>query len=156
DEYCSGPKCLSVLNEQGLKLDSKSGVNKIVDQHGGDITAKKIQKGWSDSVEYRNSKDEIMPSLHYKEHSPQHTLLDCSKIDCNKPFRVYVKKDENWQDIYAFQERQIDIKKLPNSKEYGQIQQRFIEKQQWGSTVKQYEESFFLLPFSAGYSHNNY
>ncbi|HDR1331120.1 TPA: TonB-dependent receptor, partial [Pasteurella multocida] len=107
DEYCSGPKCQAVLNEQGLKLDSRSGVNKIVDQYGGDITAKKIQKGWSDSVEYRNSKDEIMPSLHYKEHSPQHTLLDCSKIDCNKPFRVYVKKDENYNDVYQFQEREI-------------------------------------------------
>ncbi|HHE3685876.1 TPA: TonB-dependent hemoglobin/transferrin/lactoferrin family receptor [Pasteurella multocida] len=153
DEYCSGPKCQAVLNEQGLKLDSRSGVNKIVDQYGGDITAKKIQKGWSDSVEYRNSKDEIMPSLHYKEHSPQHTLLDCSKIDCNKPFRVYVKKDEDYRDVYQFQDRKIAIKTTKSGKQYGEIELK-TKPNNWGG--KQYEELSFLLPFSTGYSRNDY
>ncbi len=153
DEYCSGPKCLSVLNEQGLKLDSKSGVNKIVDQHGGDITAKKIQKGWSDSVEYRNSKDEVISSFHYKEYSPQSTLIDCSKINCHKKFRVFLKKDENYNDVYQFQEREIVIKTTKNGKQYGEIELK-TKPNNWGG--KQYEELSFLLPSSSGYSRNNY
>ncbi|HHE3617492.1 TPA: TonB-dependent receptor, partial [Pasteurella multocida] len=156
DEYCSGPKCLSVLNEQGLKLDNSSGVNKIVDQYGEDITAQKSRAGYRTIIKYYNSKGEEMPGTHYREHTPQSTLIDCSKIDCTKPFKVYVKKDENWQDVYDFKERKIDIKTLPNGQQYGQIQQKFIEKDQWGSTIKQYEESFFLLPFSSGYSRNDY
>ncbi|MFP4711601.1 TonB-dependent receptor [Pasteurella multocida] len=156
DEYCSGPKCQAVLNEQGLKLDNSSGVNKIVDQHGGDIRAEKEKRGWRTIIKYHNSKGEEMLGTHYREHSPQNTLIDCSKIDCTKPFKVYVKKDENWQDVYDFKERKINIKTLPNGQQYGQIQQKFIEKDQWGSTIKQYEESFFLLPFSSGYSRNDY
>ncbi|WP_198684204.1 TonB-dependent hemoglobin/transferrin/lactoferrin family receptor [Pasteurella multocida] len=156
DEYCSGPKCLSVLNEQGLKLDNSSGVNKIVDQYGEDITAQKSRAGYRTIIKYYNSKGEEMPGTHYREHTPQSTLIDCSKIDCTKPFKVYVKKDENWQDVYDFKERKIDIKTLPNGQQYGQIQQKFIEKDKWGSTIKQYEESFFLLPFSSGYSRNDY
>ncbi|MGC6407034.1 TonB-dependent receptor domain-containing protein [Bisgaard Taxon 45] len=156
DEYCSGPKCQAVLNEQGLKLDNSSGVNKIVDQHGGDISAKKEKKYYRTIIKYYNSKGEEMPGTHYREHSPQNTLIDCSKIDCTKPFKVYIKKDENWKEVYAFENRPIDIKILPNGQKYGQIQQKFIEKDQWGSTIKQYEESFFLLPFSSGYSRNDY
>ncbi|MDY0635401.1 TonB-dependent receptor plug domain-containing protein, partial [Pasteurella multocida] len=124
DEYCSGSKCLSVLNEQGLKLDSKSGVNKIVDQHGGDITAQKEKRGWWTVIKYHNSKGEEMSSTHYREHSPQHTLIDCSKIDCKKPFKVYVKKDENWKEVYEFQNRPITIKTTPSGKTYGEIELR--------------------------------
>ncbi|MFC1075956.1 TonB-dependent hemoglobin/transferrin/lactoferrin family receptor [Pasteurella multocida] len=153
DEYCSGPKCQAVLNEQGLKLDSRSGVNKIVDQHGGDIRAEKEKKGWRTIIKYYNSKGEEMPGTHYREHTPQSTLIDCSKIDCTKPFKVYVKKDENWQDVYTFQDRPITIKTTPSGKTYGEIALKSKPGLFGGN---QYEEVSFLLPFSAGYSRNDY
>ncbi|MDO5054076.1 MAG: TonB-dependent hemoglobin/transferrin/lactoferrin family receptor [Pasteurella oralis] len=154
DEYCSGPKCVSVLNEQGLTLDSSTNVNKIVDKHGGDITAEVItgRYGGKD-VKYKNSKGEEMPGLHYKEYSPQTTLIDCSKIDCNKKFRVYVKKNENYGDVYQFEDREITIKTLSDGRKYGEIELKSKPNNFGG---KQYEDVKFILPFSTGYSRNDY
>lgn len=153
DEYCSGPKCISVLNQEGLQLDDSTGVNKIVDQNGGDISVKPIQKGWSTVAEYRNSKNEVISGFHYKEHSPQNTLIDCAKIDCKKPFRVLVKQNEKYEKVYKYEDRPIVIKKTKDGKEYGEIELK-NQPGQWFGT--QYEELAFLLPFSSGYSRNDY
>lgn len=153
DEYCSGPKCVSVLNEQGLALDSSTGVNKIVDKQGGEITAEVIEGTWGKEVKYKNSKGEVISGFDYREYSPQTTLIDCSKINCKKKFKVFVKKNEKSEDVYKFEEREITLKTLADGRQYGEIELK-SQANNWGG--KQYEEVKFILPFSAGYSRNDY
>lgn len=153
DEYCHGAKCVAVLNEQGFKLDESNGVHKVVDQYGGEIQAEAKDQGWSKKVVYKDSKGKEIPGLHYKEYSTETTLLHCDKIDCNKKFKVFVKKNSNYDDVYSFQERNI-VKKIKNGKEYGEIERQSQPKTT--GTGQQFEESVLLFPFSTGYSRNDY
>ncbi|MGC6358811.1 TonB-dependent hemoglobin/transferrin/lactoferrin family receptor [Bisgaard Taxon 45] len=150
DEYCSGPKCLGIANPQGLHIDSNNDSHKILDKHNGELKGK--QNGsWTD---YTNSLSENIDS-HVKEYSVQRTLIDCSKLDCHKKFRIFSKFDQYNKEKFSFEDRPI-VRKRINGKEYGEIEPNFTEIELWGDKVKKYEELYFLFPKSSGFERNNY
>ncbi|HHF4412610.1 TPA: TonB-dependent receptor, partial [Haemophilus influenzae] len=67
-----------------------------------------------------------------------------------KQFRIYQEKDENWDDKYKYEDRNITIKTL-NGKKYGEIP---LKKgmPQWDNGPLKEEYARFLFPKSQGYS----
>ena len=152
DEYCAFTNCASVLNPQGLHLDDSNGVYKILDKDNKELT------GESDGG-YRTYKNSQGENVSISERSLDSLSIDCDKLDCNKKFRIFsaTKLDGpyGYTDNYTFEDREINIKTLPNGKKYGQIElasrpHPFI------SGITQNEEAFYVLPNSAGYSRNDY
>ena len=44
------------------------------------------------------------------------------KLNCEKKkFRIYQEKNENYDDSYKHEDRDITIKTLPNGKKYGKL-----------------------------------
>lgn len=153
DEYCNNANCVHVENNQGLHLDGSNGTYKIKDKFGGDITGKGVAEGWSTNSEYTNSQGEKISGFDYREADVDSILLDCDKLDCSKKYQVFVKNDENYDEKYQFEEREIQTKTLENGKKYGYIPAK-SKASWWGG--KQSEEAYYLLPRSAGYSRNDY
>ncbi|HHX0521670.1 TPA: TonB-dependent receptor domain-containing protein, partial [Haemophilus influenzae] len=151
DEYCHQSTCNGVLNPQGLHLVEEEGVYKIKDKYNQDFQYEKDDSGWYTSYELRNSKKEKISDGVQTEGNPlDSVLIDCEKLNCKNKFRVYQEKDENWDDSYKYEDREITIKKLPNGKKYGEIslkegKERFLDQ------LKK-ETARFLFPKSFGYS----
>ncbi|HHT7361274.1 TPA: TonB-dependent receptor domain-containing protein, partial [Haemophilus influenzae] len=151
DEYCHQSTCNGVLNPQGLHLVEEEGVYKIKDKYNQDFQYEKDDSGWYTSYELRNSKKEKISDGIQTEGNPlDSVLIDCEKLNCKNKFRVYQEKDENWDDSYKYEDREITIKKLPNGKKYGEIslkegKERFLDQ------LKK-ETARFLFPKSFGYS----
>ena len=85
-------------------------------------------------------------------------MIDCNKLDCTNKFRLFVKKDENKTDKYAFVDRSITVKSDDAGNRYGYID--VASKQVIGAfsglPTTQKEEVFFLLPRNVGYQTNFY
>nr|WP_239992998.1 TonB-dependent hemoglobin/transferrin/lactoferrin family receptor [Haemophilus haemolyticus] len=152
DEYCAFTNCASVLNPQGLHLDDSNGVYKILDKDNKELTG---ESDWG----YRTYKNSQGENVSISERPLDSLLIDCDKLDCNKKFRIFsaTKLDGSYSytDNYTFEDREINIKTLPNGKKYGQIElasrpHPFI------SGITENEEAFYVLPNSAGYSKNDY
>ncbi|QGM81375.1 TonB-dependent receptor domain-containing protein [Otariodibacter oris] len=151
DEFCDGPQCISILNPAGLHLDDSSGTYKTLDKDNGEIKAEK--DGWYDT--YLNSKGENIDDG-VALFPVERTYIDCTKLDCSKPFDVLVRSDENWNNVYAFQARPI-VRKSIGGKEYGVIERKYKEVESWlGGKTKQYEDLSFAFPKSAGYSRDDF
>ncbi|HHF3868229.1 TPA: TonB-dependent receptor, partial [Haemophilus influenzae] len=152
DEYCHQSTCPGVRNPQGLHLEEKDGVYKIVDKDNEDFNYKDdTSSRWSYGKELFNSKGKkISDDVDTEGGSLDSVLINCEKLNCeNKKFRIYQIKDENWNDSYKSDDRKITIKELPNGKKYGEIQLKKGEVLSW--TQKE-ETARFLFPKSAGYS----
>lgn len=156
DEFCFSSKCKQVANPKKLHLANKNGVNTIVDGSGNAIEGKSENGRYSKESAYYDSKGKKLSSLDdYKEYDVNYTYIDCSKLDCNNPYSVFVKKDEENKDIYKFENRKPEIKTI-NGKKYGVIVPKEKDMAIGDFKYKQKEELVFILPRSAGYSRDDY
>ena len=153
DEYCASANCAGVLNPQGLHLDDSNGVYKILDKDNKELTG---EYDWGTT--YKNSRNEDVTNDIF-ERPVESLSIDCDKLDCNKKFRVFsankLDGEYGYTENYKFEDRRINIKTLPNGKKYGQLELA-SRPSPFDSTLTQYEEAFYLLPKSAGYSRNDY
>ncbi|KMZ35832.1 TonB-dependent hemoglobin/transferrin/lactoferrin family receptor, partial [Haemophilus influenzae] len=153
DEYCASANCAGVINPQGLHLDDSNGVYKILDKDNKELTGK---YNWG--TIYENSRNENVTN-DISERSVESLSIDCDKLDCNKKFRVFSANKLNGKNDYTgnykFEDRKINIKTLPNGKKYGQVELD-SRPNPFDSALTQYEEAFYLLPKSEGYSRNDY
>lgn len=144
DEYCHQSTCPGVRNPQGLNLVEEEGVYKIKDQYGGELEYKKKEGGYY--RKFWDSRGADVDNDISEGGSLDSVLINCEKLNCKgKKFRIYQETDENWAPKYDYENRDIDIKELPNGKKYGVIQLR---------KKGQYQEKTarFLFPKSYGYS----
>ncbi|MEX4174840.1 TonB-dependent receptor [Haemophilus influenzae] len=148
DEYCHQSTCNGVLNPQGLNLVEENGVYKIKDKYGGQL--KSETGNWY--REFKNSKDEDADKdIDSTGGTLDSVLINCEKLNCKNKFQVFVEKNENGEDKYGYEDRDIDIKKLPNGKKYGEIKLKKGDKiQPWGTLGE--ETARFLFPKNHGYS----
>ncbi|HHF3506804.1 TPA: TonB-dependent receptor, partial [Haemophilus influenzae] len=147
DEYCHQSTCAGVRNPQGLNLVEEKGVYKIKDKYGGELKYEKDKSGYY--REFKNSKDEDADKDISQSGLLDSVLINCEKLNCKgKKFRIYQETDENWASKYDYENRDIDIKELPNGKKYGVI--KLKSKNNNGLT--QDEIAKFLFPKSYGYS----
>ncbi|WP_112067341.1 TonB-dependent receptor domain-containing protein [Haemophilus influenzae] len=151
DEYCHQSTCNNVSNPQRLHLVEEDGVYKIKDKYNQDFQYEKDDSGWYPSYELRNSKKEKISDGVQTEGNPlDSVLINCEKLNCeNKKFRIYQETDENYEKKYTYQDREIEVERLPNGKKYGKIPLK-SKKGDYGLT--QYESARFLFPKSFGYS----
>ncbi|HHF6938151.1 TPA: TonB-dependent hemoglobin/transferrin/lactoferrin family receptor, partial [Haemophilus influenzae] len=145
DEYCHQSTCAGVRNPQGLHLEEKDGVYRIVDKDNKEFTGSYY---YGLKLENHKNKD-VSNDVDTEGGSLDSVLINCEKLNCkNKKFRIYKEKDEDWTDKYEYEERDIEIKTL-NGKKYGKIPL----KSKIGSLgLTQDEIAKFLFPKSAGYS----
>ncbi|WP_112081881.1 TonB-dependent receptor domain-containing protein, partial [Haemophilus influenzae] len=144
DEYCHQSTCAGVRNPQGLNLVEEDGVYKIKDKYGGELKYEEEKGGYY--RKFKNSRNEDADNDISEGGSLDSVLINCEKLNCKgKKFRIYQETDENWASKYDYENRDIDIKELPNGKKYGVIQLR--KKGQY-----QEETARFLFPKSYGYS----
>ncbi|HHF3815496.1 TPA: TonB-dependent hemoglobin/transferrin/lactoferrin family receptor, partial [Haemophilus influenzae] len=149
DEYCHQSTCNGVLNPQGLHLVEKDGVYKIVDKNGDEF--KSVPDGWSHKLQNQRGED-VDNDINSRGGSLDSVLIDCEKLNCkNKKFRIYQATDENYHDKYTYDNRQINVKTLPNGKKYGEIPLKKGELL-WGGPQRKEETARFLFPNSHGYS----
>ncbi|HHV6317084.1 TPA: TonB-dependent receptor domain-containing protein, partial [Haemophilus influenzae] len=146
DEYCHQSTCAGVHNPQGLNLVEENGVYKIKDQYGGEF--KSAGSGWSRKFQDSKGAD-VDNDIDSTGGSLDSVLINCEKLNCKNKFQVFVEKDENGNDKYKYEDRNITIKEL-NGKKYGEIS---LKK----GTTKfldefQKETARFLFPKSYGYS----
>ncbi|WP_136472364.1 TonB-dependent hemoglobin/transferrin/lactoferrin family receptor, partial [Haemophilus influenzae] len=151
DEYCHQSTCNNVSNPQRLHLVEEDGVYKIKDKYNQDFQYEIDNSGYYPSYELRNSKKEKISDGVQTEGNPlDSVLINCEKLNCeNKKFRIYQETDENYEKKYTYQDREIEVERLPNGKKYGKIPLKST-KNSYGST--QYESARFLFPKSFGYS----
>ncbi|HHF1524635.1 TPA: TonB-dependent hemoglobin/transferrin/lactoferrin family receptor [Haemophilus influenzae] len=142
DEYCHQSTCAGVRNPQGLHLVEDGGVYKIVDKDNQEFTG-----SYRYGLTLKNHKDkDVSNDVDTGGGSLDSVLIDCEKLNCKgKKFRIYQETDENWEESYKYEDREITIKTLPNGKKYGEIQLK--KKEQWKE-----ETARFLFPKSFGYS----
>ena len=148
DEYCHQSTCNSVSNPQGLHLVEEKGVYKIVDKNRDEF--KSVPDGWS--RKFQNQRDEDVDNdINSRGGSLDSVLIDCEKLNCKNKFRVYQETDENDNEKYTYEDRQIDVKTLPNGKKYGEIP---LKKgtPRWKDGPLKEESARFLFPKSYGYS----
>ncbi|HHF5653926.1 TPA: TonB-dependent receptor, partial [Haemophilus influenzae] len=144
DEYCHQSTCAGVRNPQGLHLVEENGVYKIVDKDNKEFTGK-----YDGGLTLKNHKNkDVSNDVDTEAGKLDSVLIDCEKLNCKNKFRVYQEKDENWDDSYKYEDREITIKELPNGKKYGEIQL----KSKNDSGLTKYEIAKFLFPKSTGYS----
>ncbi|HHF4497960.1 TPA: TonB-dependent receptor, partial [Haemophilus influenzae] len=156
DEYCHQPTCNGVSNPQGLHLVEEEGIYKIVDKDNNDFNYQEDQSNpWSYEKELYNSKNEkISNDVDTEAGNLDSVLINCEKLNCeNKKFRIYQTKDENWNDSYKYDDREITIKKLPNGKKYGEISLK--EGTEYFIDELKKETARFLFPKSSGYSEDS-
>ncbi|HHF5688212.1 TPA: TonB-dependent receptor, partial [Haemophilus influenzae] len=150
DEYCHQSTCNGVSNPQGLNLVEENGVYKIKDQYGGEFTNEQKNGDWY--RKFRDSKSaDVDKDIDSTGGSLDSVLINCEKLDCKKKFRVFVEKDENGNDKYNYENRDITIKEL-NGKKYGQISLKSTTKTIGDWSYEQQETARFLFPKSTGYS----
>ncbi|HHE9434702.1 TPA: TonB-dependent hemoglobin/transferrin/lactoferrin family receptor, partial [Haemophilus influenzae] len=151
DEYCHQSTCNNVSNPQRLHLVEEDGVYKIKDKYNQDFQYEKDDSGWYPSYELRNSKKEKISDGVQTEGNPlDSVLINCEKLNCeNKKFRIYQETDENYEKKYTYQDREIEVERLPNGKKYGKIP---LKSKKGDSGLTQYESARFLFPKSFGYS----
>ncbi|HHF3882633.1 TPA: TonB-dependent receptor, partial [Haemophilus influenzae] len=145
DEYCHQSTCPGVRNPQGLHLVEEGGVYKIKDKDNQEFTGE-----YNYGLELKNKKgQDVSKDVDTEGGSLDSVLINCEKLNCeNKKFRIYKEKDEDWNDKYEYEEREIEIETL-NGKKYGKIPL----KSKIGSLgLPQDEIAKFLFPKSAGYS----
>ncbi|HHF3819018.1 TPA: TonB-dependent receptor [Haemophilus influenzae] len=150
DEYCHQSTCNGVSNPQGLKLVEKDGVYSIKDKNGDELTYNK-KAGYYGQFQNKEGKD-VENDIDSRGGSLDSVLIDCEKLNCNNKFRVFVEKDEEGNDKYQYEERDITIKNL-NGKKYGEISLRsktITYSSSW--SYQQQETTRFLFPKSYGYS----
>ncbi|HHF4140218.1 TPA: TonB-dependent receptor, partial [Haemophilus influenzae] len=148
DEYCHQSTCPGVSNPQGLKLVEKDGVYSIVDKNGGEF--KSVEAGYY--RKFKNNKDEDVDNdIDSSGGSLDSVLINCEKLNCNNKFRVFVEKDEEGEDKYQYENRDITIKDL-NGKKYGEIPLKSKTKTIDSWSYEQQETARFLFPKSSGYS----
>ena len=150
DEYCHQSTCNGVLNPQGLHLVEKDGVYKIVDKNGDELKHNK-KSGWRGQYQNKEGKN-VDNDIDSSGGSLDSVLIDCEKLNCKNKFRVFVEKDEEGNDKYQYEERDITIKNL-NGKKYGEISLRsktITHSSSW--SYQQQETTRFLFPKSSGYS----
>ncbi|HHF4894808.1 TPA: TonB-dependent receptor, partial [Haemophilus influenzae] len=155
DEYCHQSTCNGVRNPQGLHLEEKDGVYKIVDKDNKDFNYQDDNSSsWSYGKELYNSKGKkISDDVDTEGGSLDSVLINCEKLTCEgKKFRIYQEKDGDGNDKYKHDDRDITIKKLPNGKKYGEIQLKKGEKPLWNNGPLGEETARFLFPKSSGYS----
>ncbi|HHF3421108.1 TPA: TonB-dependent hemoglobin/transferrin/lactoferrin family receptor [Haemophilus influenzae] len=149
DEYCHQSTCAGVRNPQGLNLVEEGGVYKIKDQYGGEF---KYEKG----VWYGKFKDskgaDVDNDIDSSKGTLDSVLINCEKLNCKNKFQVFVEKDKNGNDKYEYENRDIDIKELPNGKKYGEIKLKKGDKHVWDGGPLYTESAHFLFPKSSGYS----
>ncbi|HHE9999004.1 TPA: TonB-dependent hemoglobin/transferrin/lactoferrin family receptor, partial [Haemophilus influenzae] len=156
DEYCHQSTCNSVSNPQGLHLVEEKGIYKIVDKDNNDFKYQDDNSSrWSYGKELFNSRGKkISDDVDTKGGSLDSVLINCEKLDCEgKKFRIYQENDENYISKYTYEDRPIEVERLPNGKKYGKIPLKSMDKE-YSKTwiVKQQEEARFLFPKSFGYS----
>lgn len=157
DEFCFQSKCVQVANPEGLNLVEENNTYTVVDKDNGKLSSTTKQIGYGTRVFFNNSKGtEIANSDIYKAPIDS-ILIDCEKLNCANKFSVFVEKDAAYTSKYVFEERPIIEKTLSNGKKYGLLERK-SQNASWDSTgtFKQYEETFFLFPRSAGFSRNDY
>ncbi|WP_423749567.1 TonB-dependent hemoglobin/transferrin/lactoferrin family receptor [Haemophilus influenzae] len=148
DEYCHQSTCAGVSNPQGLNLVEEGGVYKIKDQYGGEL--KSTGSGWS--RKFQDSKDaDVDKDIDSTGGSLDSVLINCEKLNCKNKFQVFVEKDENGDDKYKYEDRDITIKEL-NGKKYGEIQLKKGNTPLWPGGPTNTESARFLFPKSSGYS----
>ena len=151
DEYCHQSTCNGVSNPQGLKLVEKDGVYSIVDKNGEELEYKKEKGDWYGKFKNKNGED-VEKDIDSTGGTLDSVLIDCEKLNCeNKKFRVFVEKDEDGEDKYQYEERDITIKNL-NGKKYGEISLKSKTKTIGSWSYEQQETTRFLFPKSYGYS----
>ncbi|HHE9016659.1 TPA: TonB-dependent receptor domain-containing protein, partial [Haemophilus influenzae] len=146
DEYCHQSTCPGVLNPQGLHLEEKDGVYKIVDKNGDELTYNK-DAGWYGQFQNKNGEN-VDNDIDSTRGSLDSVLINCEKLDCSKKFRIYQEYDENYSKKYTYEDRKIEVGTLPNGKKYGKISL----KSKKGTYSPDYESAKFLFPKSHGYS----
>ncbi|MEX4415055.1 TonB-dependent receptor [Haemophilus influenzae] len=150
DEYCHQSTCNGVRNPQGLHLEEKGGVYRIVDKDNKDFKYQKDSNPWSYGKELHNSKGEkISDGVNTEGGTLDSVLINCEKLTCEgKKFRIYQEYDEKYGEKYTYEDRPIEVERLPNGKKYGKI----TLKSEKGKYLTQYESARFLFPKSRGYS----
>ncbi|HHF7141899.1 TPA: TonB-dependent receptor [Haemophilus influenzae] len=149
DEYCHQSTCNGVLNPQGLHLVEENGVYKIVDKNGDEF--KSEEAGWSRKFKNKNGED-VDNDIDSSKGSLDSVVIDCEKLNCNNKFRVFVEKDEKYDDKYTYENRPIEVETLPNGKKYGKISLKKGDRL-WNPDGPLKEETArFLFPKSHGYS----
>ncbi|HHV6399403.1 TPA: TonB-dependent receptor domain-containing protein, partial [Haemophilus influenzae] len=154
DEYCHQSTCNGVRNPQGLKLVEKNGVYSIEDKNGDELEHNK-QSGWRGQYQNKEGKN-VDSDIDSTGGSLDSVLIDCEKLNCKNKFKVFVEKDEQGNDKYEYEEREITIKNL-NGKKYGEISLRsktITHSSSW--SYQQQETTRFLFPKSSGYSNDFY
>ncbi|MEX4409742.1 TonB-dependent receptor [Haemophilus influenzae] len=149
DEYCHQSTCNGVLNPQGLHLVEENGIYKIVDKNGDEF--KSEEAGWSRKFKNKNGED-VDNDIDSSKGSLDSVVIDCEKLNCNNKFRVFVEKDEKYDDKYTYENRPIEVETLPNGKKYGKISLKKGDRL-WNPDGPLKEETArFLFPKSHGYS----
>ncbi|MCK9119451.1 TonB-dependent receptor, partial [Haemophilus influenzae] len=149
DEYCHQSTCPGVLNPQGLHLEEKDGVYKIKDKNGGEL--KSEPDGYYRKFKNSNNED-ADNGIDSQGGSLDSVLINCEKLNCEgKKFRIYQEKDEDGEDKYEYEDREIKIKTL-NGKKYGEISLKSKQQTKYGFSYEQQETARFLFPKSSGYS----
>lgn len=156
-EGCQGDKCQNIQNPSGMHLQENSNGYNIVDKDN-----KPLSVDPSSGTIKDGSGKTLTLNKDYKTRNGY--FLDCSKVDCNKKFKVLKETydADTWQYRYEFVEREIEKHTLPDGRVYGTIKKDPSDADEkrwnplgWWETVKEHKLSF-LTPGTDGYNSVQY
>ena len=157
DEYCQGSKCTNVRNPSNLQLVDNNGYE--VKANGESININQ------DSVATTTSGKAIEESDFFDADS---TYINCSTLDCTKPFNLYQKvyNADTFEYSYKKVSRPITIKQLANKKGTYGVVEKTSEDQNLSKKTCYDDYCFddiylekslvYLLPKAPGYYSSDY
>ena len=163
-EGCQGSACQQTQNPSGMHLDSSSGTHNLVDKNNRPISVDPGDVAEEAYIVRDGSGNVLRLNDDYKAHLGSaidmwgdvyhSTYVDCSKIDCNKKFKVLKETyDGNtWNYNYELVERELEKHTLPDGRTYGTIKRDSSD----ADDGTKYHKLSFLTPGTDGYNSIQY
>ena len=147
-EGCQGSACQQTQNPSGMHLNENSSGYDLVDKDNKPLSVDPTPGGWQEGAIRDGSGNALS---RYSDYTIKDGLyLDCSKIDCNKKFKVLKETydGDTWDYNYELVEREIEKHTLPDGRVYGTIKKDSSD----ADDMTKEHKLFFLTPYTDGYN----
>ena len=153
-EGCQGNRCQNVQNPSGMHLNESSSGYDIVDKNNRPLSVdpRPVEEG--EEIIKDGSGNILNRGSDYKKRDGEGYYLDCSKVNCNKKFKVLKETydGDTWEYNYELVEREIEKHTLPDGRVYGTIKR---DPSDMDTMTKAYK-LFHLTPYTDGYNSVQY
>lgn len=173
-EGCQGSACQNTQNPAGLQLKENSNNYEITDKNNRSLTTDTNSYDSDTPAPIKdNAGNNLNPGTDFKTQNSTGIFLDCTKINCDKKFRVlrakydtedYMKNDKGY--TYEFVERDITKHTLPNGQVYGTIEKSSEDATvtrpntdpawSWYGDWSTSYDLYHILPYTDGYNSIQY